>query len=848
MSEHQTMRGARRRAAYVLWLVLVLFAAPVAAQETILSQEQWARPPEAIARAVLAPRHENVTLSNQSPDGRYFMRQESEGMPGIAALARPHLWLGGVQLDPRANRARTFTTRGSSGLTVLEWDTGRTIEVQVPRDATVSGARWSPDGSRLAYFANFADATHIYVADLPSGRSRQVTRTPVLATLLTSFEWTSDGRSIVTVLVPQGRGAMPAAPAAPPGPQVRLTSEGENRLRTYASLLEWPHELAQLEYYATGQLAIVDVASRSERRVGAPAMIRGIDVGPRAEYLRVTTLQKPFSYIVPVSNFGGREELWAADGRVIATLSERPLNEGLRQPAGGDTPAADTTTMRSIAWRPDGAGLSYLEQEPAPVRADTAAGERPQGAAARRKDRVMLWAPPFTEASRSVVYESDTRMTGVRYSEDAQVLFISEGTGANQHQYAVFLSDPATRHTILRGRTDDFYADPGSLMTTRSPLGVDAVRLSSDRRSVFLSGTQYFQDPQADAPRTFIDRLDLQTGEKRRIFEADNNGVTERVAAVLDIDAPRLIVVRESPTQVPDSYLREANGALRKLTDNRDFTPEVTNAIRRRYTVQRPDGHSFKVDVTLPADYRAGTRLPGMFWFYPREYTDQESYDRTLRTYNRNRFPMPGARSMEFLVMHGYAVIQPDAPIMGETGRMNDNYVHDLRNNLAAVIDLLDREGVIDRDRLGIGGHSYGAFSTVNAMVHTPFFKAGIAGNGAYNRTLTPLGFQSERRDFWQARETYLGMSPFVYANNLTGALLMYHGIDDQNVGTAPINSVRLFHALNGLGKTASLYMYQYEDHGPATVETHLDLWARWVAWLDKYVKNAGTGAAPITQ
>jgi len=263
--------------------------------------------------------------------------------------------------------------------------------------------------------------------------------------------------------------------------------------------------------------------------------------------------------------------------------------------------------------------------------------------------------------------------------------------------------------------------------------------------------------------------------------------------------------------------------------------------------VSRPDGFSFKVDVTLPTDYRDGARLPAMFWFYPREYSEQEGYDRTLRTYDRNRFPAPSTRSMEFLTLLGYAVVQPDAPITGAEGRMNDNYVHDLRNNLAAVIDHLDREGVIDRDRLGIGGHSYGAFSTVNAMVHTPFFKAGIAGDGNYNRTLTPLGFQTERRDFWQARETYLAMSPFLYANNLTGALLMYHGIDDQNVGTSPINSERLFHALNGLGKKASLYMYPYEDHGPATLETNLDLWARWIEWLDVHVKNAKKDGKKVT-
>lgn len=222
----------------------------------------------------------------------------------------------------------------------------------------------------------------------------------------------------------------------------------------------------------------------------------------------------------------------------------------------------------------------------------------------------------------------------------------------------------------------------------------------------------------------------------------------------------------------------------------------------------------------------------------PCEFTDQTAYDRTLRTYNRNAYKNLGVRSMDYLVLEGYAVVEPDAPIIGATGRMNDNYENDLRNSLAATIDELDKQGMIDRNRLGVGGHSYGAFSTVNAMVHTPFFKAGIAGDGNYNRTLTPMTFQTERRDLWEARETYLNMSPLLYANNLTGALLMYHGMADQNVGTDPINSTKLFQVLEGLGKTAALYMYPYEDHGPATEETIMDLWARWVSWLDKYVKN----------
>jgi len=830
MSLAPSIRAPRR--ALLLALPFMLLPAVVAAQDA-LETETWTRPPEHIARAVLAPRYENVSVNDMSPDRRFFLHTRSDGMPSMADFAKTHLWLGGLQIDPHANRTRSFTTRGSIGLDLIEAESGRLTRIETPRGARISNPTWSPDGRRIAYFANTDDATHIYVADVSSGRSRQVTRTPVLATLNTRFDWTSDGRSIVTVLVPEGRGAPPAAPPVPDGPQVRLTSEGENRLRVYASLLEWPYQMEQLEYYGTGQLAIIDVESRRVRNVGAPAMIRSVDIGPRGEYLRVTTVQKPFSYIVPVSSFATKEELWSADGRVIATLSERPLNDGTRSGRPGDD-NGDASAMRSITWRPDGAGLSYLEREPAPdstQQADSTANGR---ASSRRSDRVMLWAPPFDESSRSVVYESTGRISSVRYNADATVLFITEGTGDSQHQYAVYLSDPSTRHTITRGSSEPTN-DPGSLVTVSTPMG-SVVAMSADGSSVYLQGRQIFENPEEQGPRPFIDRLVLATGEKTRVYEGDNNGVSESIAAILDLESTRLLIERESPTQVPDVYVRETDGSMRKITNNRDYTPEITQAQRRRFTVTRADGFQFKVEVTLPRDYRPGTRLPALFWFYPREYTSQDDYDETLVRYNPNSFPSVGVRSMDILVLDGYAVVEPDAPIIGEAGRMNDNYEHDLRNNLAAVIDALDREGIIDRNRLAVGGHSYGAFSTVNAMVHTPFFKAGIAGDGNYNRTLTPLGFQTERRDLFSGRETYLAMSPFLYANNLTGALLMYHGMDDQNVGTAPDHARRLFHVLNGLGKTAALYYYPYEDHGPATQETLLDLWARWLAWLDLHL------------
>ena len=265
--------------------------------------------------------------------------------------------------------------------------------------------------------------------------------------------------------------------------------------------------------------------------------------------------------------------------------------------------------------------------------------------------------------------------------------------------------------------------------------GGGPVLLSSDGTAVFYSGTINDKNPQEVGPKTFIDRVAIKTGEKQRVFESNNNGVWERVSNVLDIDAKRFILTSESPTTVPQQFLVE-NGTRKQLTNNEDLAPDLTSAPKQRFVVERPDGFKFRVTVTLPPGYQAGTKLPAMFWFYPREFTTQEQYDQPNSTFNKNSFQTFGARSMAYLVRLGYAVVEPDSPIVGAAGEMNNNYVHDLRSNLAAVIDELDRRGLADRTRLGIGGHSYGAFSTVNAMVHTPFFKAGIAGDGAYNRTL----------------------------------------------------------------------------------------------------------------
>ncbi|MBV6520461.1 MAG: hypothetical protein MNPFHGCM_00575 [Gemmatimonadaceae bacterium] len=827
--------------------------------ETIKA-ETFVKPDDRVADAVLAPRYLNVTPANFNANHTWFANEVSDGPVTMEVFSKPFHGLGGLFVAFRANRNRNLTIRNNAALRLIAVDGGTTVPVQAPVGARVSNAVWSPDGRSLAFFVHTPDATHIWVTDL-AGKARQLSTRPVLATLSTTFDWEQNGTAIVTVLPPEGRSAMPQPSAVPLGPQVKVAEEHDkNRLRNYASLLATPYDQALLEWHITGQVAVIDVRTKAVKTVGQPAMISDIDPSPDGKYLRVTRIVKPFSYLVPYSNFGTVQEIWDMDGRVVAKVSEEPLNVGVDSTRGVAAPGAGDVTplangKREVTWRPDGQGLSYLEAEPTAARGDTTGTPQGDGdqRAARRKDRVMQWAPPFDANGAKVVYTSDTRIASHRFSPDMAVLFLTERQGQTTHDYAVILSDASKPHTLARYRADDVYANPGQIVMARGPMvaaggfggfgGPNAnrsdrvVQMSPDGNAVYYSGTKYDRNPTEVGPRSFIDRVDIRTGTRTRLFESDNNNVYERVLGYQDIEAKKLIVARESSVDVTQAYLRSGD-QLAQITQNKDYTPDLTRAPKESFVVERPDGFKFKVNVSLPPDYKPGTRLPAMFWFYPREFAGQDEYDRGARTFNRNAFPNFNARSMQFLVREGYAVVEPDAPIVGAPGQWNNNYENDLRNNLAAVIDEVDRRGLVDRTRIGIGGHSYGAFSTVNAMVHTPFFRAGIAGDGNYNRTLTPLDFQSERRTFWDAKDTYLSMSPLLYANNLTGALLMYHGLGDQNVGTDPINSPRLFQALNGLGKTTSMYLYPFEDHGPATRETLLDLWARWGAWLDKYVKN----------
>lgn len=831
------------------------------AKGDLLTDEGYVTPPEAIAKLVTAPRDKNVSFTAPSPGGRkYFMRLLSDGLPQLKYVGKAHHNLGGFQIDQAGNRARALTMRSNVGIEVTEWATGRVVTVSAPTGARITAPVWSPDGTQIAFFALYDDATQVWVADAATGKARAVSPSTVLATTITSPEWTADGMSIVTVLTPDNRGPEPKEPALAKGPMVRMNEGAKLKTRTYADLVMTPFEKELVAYHMNGQLAVVNAKSRAVKKIGAPGLIRSIDASPDGRYFKVTFVEQPFSYVLQVNEFGSRDVVLDASGAVVREVSKRAMRTG-EEPS--DSPArartAVDTSKRDIKWHPNAPGLLYLQVAPARRAANGATGaangaRTDSAAAARRADRVMHWKPPFDSTSATALYETTNRITATRFNDAGTILFVTEqGTGGTFEQ-AIFLAENNAKFTVVSprrgGDTTQVRGGFGGrqvdgLVTRPGKAGVPVVMVSTDGKSVFKIGTA---PDTAKVQNTWIEKIDIRTGGSTRLYESDGNMV-ESISAPLDDDFSKAVIQRESSSSVPQSYvLTTATKDAKQLTSNVDLMPELSAAVKKTVIARRADGFQFNVKVTLPAGYKEGTRLPAMFWFYPYEYDNQAGYDRAAaqNAQRERRYPTYGPRSLAFLVTQGYAVVEPDAPIFASEGQLpNDNYVVDLRNNLSAIIDALDTLAIIDRHRLGLGGHSYGAFSTVNAMVHTPFFKAGIAGDGAYNRTLTPNGFQSERRDLWQGRQTYLEMSPFLYADQLNGALLMYHSTEDQNVGTDPVNSVRMYHALMGLGKTTSLYMYPYEDHGPIARETVLDQWARWVSWLDKYVKNANAPKKP---
>jgi dipeptidyl aminopeptidase/acylaminoacyl peptidase len=823
-----------------LCLVLAILAAPaLQAQDSHPTENPdaaaYIQPPAAIAEALATDKNYAV-LNNVSPDGRHFLVPHQNELSTLDLMSRETYRLGELELRPATDRLWHLDTYGIDGIQLFSMESQTLSTVDLPDGTFASDFMWSPDGAQLAFLAHLPGRTEVWSVNTATGKARSWSNRRVLATIATSargqgtrpssmLQWTPSG-GLITLVVSSTRGGEPYDNPVPSAPVVRRTRDEGVSTRTYPNLLEDSHDEDLFEHYTVSQM--VEVGPRGRvRDIGTPAMWESISLSPDGRHILATRIERPFSYRTSFRGFPRRTVILDSGTGAEVELDYSPLREGGGGGGGGNGP-------RGFNWIPDGSGLAFLER----------AERNKDDPDAVRPDRVMRATAPFDLAAATEVASSDDPLRSAVFSEDGTKLFATVSQdGKTGIAYWDLQMDGADRRIIqpFHGTADPLEL-PGTLLTKHDHNGIDHAVVATNGVSVYVQGAGY----QADfKPRPFIDRVALTDGATERVFEGAQDSF-DRPQVALDADLGQLIVQRESKSDFPNSYLVQGD-TWTQLTTNQDPFPAVTAAQRMDFEFERRDGLKVQGRVSLPVGYRAGEKVPAIFWTYPREYTTTERYERAaIRGRNQNAFThMSWLRWSDLWLTQGYALVYPDIPIIGEN--YNDTYIGNLVDAMYGAIRAVDALDVIDIDRIGHGGHSYGAFATANILANAPFFKAGIAGDGAYNRSLTPSGFQAERRTIWEAPHTYIEMSPFFKADQIDTPMLMYHGGDDNNTGTFPIQSRRMIHALTEHGKTAVLYEYPYESHTPRAIENKLDMWGRFIGWFDTYVKGPAPEAEAVS-
>ena len=798
--------------------------------------------PNQAVRDLFATDPNYATLDRVSPDGDHFVVPLSTELSTLAEVGEETLRLGMLEIRARTDRPWHLDIYGLYGFRFYSLSARAFTDVALPEGTFVSDLTWSPDGARLAFLAHLDARTEVWIADTSDGSVTSAGDIHVVSSIGTSsrgqesapsrmLQWTPSG-SVLTFAAPADRGSPPPPPALPSGPTIRHTRPTATPTRTMPFLLEDAYGADLFEHHTRSQIVEL-TPGQPPRPVGEPGMYESMSLSPDGRHLMATRLARPFSYIASYTGFPRVTEVIDVEsGDVLATLEERELREGGRGGGGaGNDP-------RDWAWRPDGSGIAYLHRAGGEDDAEAEAGREADEGDGDRADRIMLRRAPFGDGNTEVVATSEDRISGVTYSADGAHAFASVRRDGDDALVHYGLGDGEAEGHVLVPFHDpgDALELPGDLLTARTGNGIEYAWMASDGGSAYLRGDGWREDFR---PQPFVDRVSIPDGAAERLFEGARDSFDQPLVP-LDPDLARMIVSREGRNTFPNSYLWTRDGGMENLTRNVDPFPQLTAARRIDFEFTRRDGLEVQGRVSLPVGYVEGTRVPAIFWTYPREYRSEDDFhNATIRARNHNAYTnLTWLRWSDIWLTQGYALVYPDIPIVGEN--YNDYYISNMVDGMYAAMRAVDALGVVDMDRIGHGGHSYGAFATANFLAHTPFFKAGIAGDGAYNRSLTPMGFQAEPRDIWEAPHVYMEMSPFFKADQINTPLLLYHGADDNNSGTYPIQSRRMIQALTGLGKTAALFEYPFESHTPRAIENNLDMWARWIEWFDRYVKDAG--------
>jgi len=834
MSTHA--RRNRRLTGLVLSMALLAVvpqawaAAPQAAAAQAQGVAGYELPSAALQAVVDAPRAPSLFLSPRR-DVAALMQMPS--LPSIQVVAQPELKLAGLRINPR-----TFSdSRFSFGqkLWLMNVADGKERQISgLPASLSIASLTWSPDQKWLAF--NQVDAAtganELWLVDVAGGSARRLVAG--LNTVLGSgYQWLPDSRGLVVFTRPANLGAAPAADGIPTGPAVQQTSQGGGvvSIRTYQDLLKNEADARQFDYYATTQPVEVSLDGQS-RAIGAAGIFMGFAVSPDGRFVLSQPVQRPYSYVVPVSSFPRRiEVLDRSTGKLVHTVAVRPLVEGL--PTGND---AEVTGVRDISWRGDAdATLVWAEAQD---------GGDPNREA-KVRDAVFMQAAPF-DTPPVTLAQLGSRYAGISWGRGDLALLNESWWKTRRSKTWLISPDNASADARLLWDRDaqDRYADPGRPLMTSDDRGRSLLQTTADGGSLYLAGAG--ASPEGDRP--FVDRFDVASGKATRLFHSQAPTYAAPVT-LLDAQASSLLISRESPDEPTNFYvqsLADTNAAPRALTHFAHPLPQLKGVQKEQIRYKRKDGVDLTATLLLPPGYdpkRDGPR-PLLMWAYPGEFKSAAAASQvTDSPYRFNAISYWGPQAF---LAKGYVVLaSPSMPIIGEGDKEpNDTYIEQLVANAQAAVDEVVRRGVTDREHIAIGGHSYGAFMTANLLAHTRLFKAGIARSGAYNRTLTPFGFQAEERNYWQAQDVYQKMAPFNYADRIKDPILFIHGVDDNNSGTFPLQSERMFAAVKGLGGTARLVMLPNESHAYRARESIMTMLAESERWLEQTIGPAEQGKA----
>ena len=778
--------------------------------------EGYRLPPQAVVDIVNAKPEPAVSFS---PDVEWMVYVEREAMPGIADVSRRMLRLAGIRIDPAANSR--FANNFYTGILLRRRDEQDSIRITVPPNARVGWISWAHDSQTFA-FSNVTDAgTQIRAVDVHSPETPTLL-TDRFSSVMGGLAWRPDAKHVVCRLVPDDRPPEPIAAFTPSGPNIQESSGNTSPTRTYQDLLSNPYDEALFEHHATTQPAVIDLQGNI-KPFGEPGIYSRISSSPDGDQFLVTRLLKPFSYLLTYSSFPKRIEVWDREGNVQSAIANVPADENI--PIEGVR-----TGPRSVEWMTGrDAQLVWME----------ALDGGDPNVAADFRDKYMTLAAPFHDAPTELL-KVEHRGYGMSFFKDPRLASTLEYDRDTRWIRSLLhnLEENSVPPKILMDRSiRDRYGDPGSILQKLDATGHSIAHQDGD----WIYRTGSGASEKGNLP--FIDRQNLSSLKYERLWRCEE-GVFESVVRIVSSSAdskPQIVTVHETVTSPPNFILRDLEpGTSTTLTEFKDPVPQIRGVSKQLVTYERADGVPLSATLYLPADYQPGTRLPLIVWAYPREFNDKKTAGQVSGS--PSRFTRMNGISHLTLLTQGYAIMDAATmPVVGDPETMNDTFIEQIVDAGQAAIDKAVEMGVADRDRVGVGGHSYGAFMTANLMAHCDLFKAGMARSGAYNRTLTPFGFQSERRSFWDAKDIYMNISPFMHADKINEPLLLIHGEADNNSGTFPMQSERLFQAIKGTGGTVRLVLLPNESHGYRAKESILHTQAEMIDWFDTHVKNAAT-------